>query len=218
MPSLLRRIAVLVMLSATGIGLLAPLSARSATSVSVGTVRLLAAADPARAAPRSLLAGRERSAELSLAGVVAPIRAEALTPSATPPAPVGLALEAAFWPLPTAEPPRAAAVAPRSVAMPIGGATLTGTASYYCCTLGYGGQAVVALPGALGSHYDPPPASRYVTICADRCARLPVVDYCACYWGTPSQRIADLSPEAWVAISDLDRHVAGVVRVTIHFG
>jgi len=176
LPSLLRRIAVLAMLSATGIGLLAPLSARSATSVSVGTVRLLAAADPARAAPRSLLAGRERSAELSLAGVVAPIRAEALTPSATPPAPVGLALEAAFWPLPTAEPPRAAAVAPRSVAMPIGGATLTGTASYYCCTLGYGGQAVVALPGALGSHYDPPPASRYVTIA--RTAAL------TCRWST----------------------------------
>jgi len=127
-----------------------------------------------------------------------------------------LAIEAAFQPLPTAVPPRAAA--PRAVAPLTSGATLSGTATYYCCTLGYTGQAVVALPGALGGHYDPPPASRYVTICADRCARLPVVDYCACYWGTSSQRIADLSPEAWVAISDLDRHVAGVVRVTIHFG
>lgn len=219
---MLRRIAVLTILSAAGIGLLAPLTARSATSVSPQTVRLLAAADPAPAGLRSLLSGRERSAALSLAEISAPIRVEAMAlASDAPPTPAGLVLAAVFRPIPTPVPSRAVApraVAPRTVAPPIGGATVSGKATYYCCTRGYRGQAVVALPGALGGHYDPPPASRYVTICADRCARLPVVDYCVCYWGTPSQRVADLSPEAWAAISDLDRHVAGVVRVTIHLG
>ncbi len=92
---------------------------------------------------------------------------------------------------------------------------MTGLATWYCCSSGYRGQAVVALPGALGGHYDPPPASRTVTICADRCAELPVVDYCGCLWGTADQKVADLSPEAWAAISNSGTS-AGVIRVTVH--
>jgi hypothetical protein len=94
---------------------------------------------------------------------------------------------------------------------------VSGKATWYCCTNGYTGQAVVALPGALGGRYDPPPASRYVTVCADRCARLPVVDYCGCYWGTANQKVADLSPEAWAAVSSTSRS-AGVITVTVHLG
>lgn len=98
------------------------------------------------------------------------------------------------------------------------GSTISGKATYYCCSLGYRGQAVVALPGALGGRYDAPPAARFVTICAERCARLPVVDFCGCYWGTASQKVADLSPEAWASISDSNRMVLGVLQVTIRLG
>jgi hypothetical protein len=123
-----------------------------------------------------------------------------------------VAIVAQFAPLATPRPTLAPVAPP-----PLTGDTVSGKATYYCCTLGYRGQAVVALPAAFGGHYDAPPAARYVTICADRCASIPVVDRCGCYWGTPSQKVADLSPEAWAAITDRSRSM-GVVQVTIHLG
>ncbi|HET8586780.1 MAG TPA: hypothetical protein VFM74_02790 [Candidatus Limnocylindria bacterium] len=214
MIELLRRVAVLGLLSAAGVGLLAPLSVRSATPVSATTAGLLAAAErPDLALSRTLLDGRERSAGMSLASVSSGSEAETLGVVVAEPT-VGAVsftarIKAAATPRPRPQ------IAPPPI---LSGTTVSGKATFYCCTLGYRGQAVVALPGAFGGHYDPPPASRYVTICADRCARLPVVDYCGCHWGTASQKVADLSPEAWAAITDRDRWKYGVVVVTIDLG
>lgn len=214
MIGLLRRVAVLVLVSAAGVGLLAPLSVRSATPVNVATAGLLAAAEQREiTAPRALYAGRERAASLTLANVASALDAETMGVATPPPSVAAIAFKARIKPIATPK-PKPPIVPPPAVT----GNTVSGKATFYCCTLGYRGQAVVALPGAYGGHFDPAPASRYVTICADRCARLPVVDYCGCHWGTASQKVADLSPEAWAAITDRDRWTYGVVHVTIDLG
>jgi hypothetical protein len=78
---------------------------------------------------------------------------------------------------------------------------ITGIASNYPGTAGWVGQATVALPGDLGGRYTGE-VNGEVTVCADRCATFPVVDWCQCYWGTDDQRIVDLSHAAWAIISD----------------
>jgi hypothetical protein len=219
----MRRVAVLTVLSAVGLALLAPLTARSAVPDAV-----LAAADPLLAAPpeargdlaRGSLVDRSSTSRLVLATGPQVSGIELIAATALP-TPAVAPMEATLYPSSAPAPPASATrvvAAPAATTAPTpSGDTVTGSATWYCCSLGYRGEAVVALPGALGGGYDAPPAARSVTVCADRCVVLPVVDYCDCLWGTSGQKVADLSPEAWAAVTDRSLD-AGVVTVTVQLG
>jgi hypothetical protein len=90
---------------------------------------------------------------------------------------------------------------------------VVGIASNYAGTSGWIGQATVALPGDLGGQYTGE-VNGFVTVCADRCARLPVVDWCQCYWGSADERVVDLSHAAWEFVSDRPLE-AGLIDVRL---
>lgn len=90
---------------------------------------------------------------------------------------------------------------------------VTGMASSYGQSAGWEGMATVALPLEIGGGM-PGAEPIYVVVCADRCVRLPVVDSCPCYVGSPDQRVANLSHEAWRQITDLPLE-EGLVHVEV---
>jgi len=223
LPDLLRRAVALTLLSALGIGLLAPLTARSAIAdLPTEVVPLLTSIPvPPVDAPgldRGTAADRSGSAAMTLAAS-ATTSAPELLASATVPTPPAAPMEATLVSIAT---PAPAPIAAPVVVTPPAGDTLVGRASWYChkvgtCPAGFTpSDAFVALPGALGGAGGRGVVG-YVTVCADRCVELPVVDYCACYWGTADQRVADLSAAAWPLVTDSPRS-AGVITVTLHLG
>jgi hypothetical protein len=220
LPYLLRRVAALTLLSAFGIALIAPLTARSALAdppipdAPLLTAPLTVPSDVERGslADRSgRLAAEAFSASLveSTAGSAEQLHDP--QPARPPSAPMEATL---------VDRARAAVTGQTVPAPEVTDGTVSGEASWYChkvgtCPAGFTpADAFVALPGALGGA-----GGRgiidYVTVCADRCVELPVVDYCGCYWGTADQRVADLSAAAWALVTDAPRS-AGVLTVTIH--
>lgn len=226
LPELLRRVAALTVLSAVGIALLAPLTARSAMPDATSTVQPLLDRLPVfnSTLERGSLAGRGSPSRLALA-VEAPASSTAsgteLLAVAALPTPAVARMEATLYPVATPKqapaPIRAAPPAPVPARE-----TVTGRASWYCHKVGTcpGGftsaDAFVALPGALGGAGGRGVVG-HVTVCADRCVELPVVDYCACYWGLENQRVADLSAAAWALVTDTPRS-AGILQVTLNLG
>ena len=205
MPELARRGAVHVIVVSLIVAALAP-QTMAAPQPSATSERLLAAV---AASPLAATTPRGTTSQRTLSSYAA-YTSDAI-------------LVAEHFPVGGTDAPPSVSSSPALIGSPIqwvtrpgGAATISGTASWYCCTRGWGDAAVVALPIALGGHYYPPPGGGTVVVCAERCARLPIGDACGCHWGRVGQKVIDLSPAAWAAISDKDRYVYGILSVTVY--
>lgn len=205
MPELARRGAVHVIVISLIVAALAPqtMAAPQSSPVSEQLLAAIAASPSAATFPRGTTSERTLAAFTTTADA-APLFAEHL-PSGGTDLPPTVASTPALIGSPI-----------QWVTQPGGGSAISGTASWYCCTRGWGDAAVVALPTALGGHYYAPPGGGSVVVCAERCARLPIGDACGCHWGRVGQKVIDLSPAAWAAISDKDRYVYGILSVTVY--
>ena len=141
MPELLQRVAGLIVLSATGIALMAPLTARSAQPVATTMVEPLLARLSAiqTTVERGAIADRGGSSGPVLAIVTPAPSVETLSRLALP-TPAVPHMEATLFPIATPAPARAAPREPAPAPDP--GGTVSGIASWYChrvgtCPLGF---------------------------------------------------------------------------------
>jgi hypothetical protein len=115
---------MLIVVSAVGIAMLAPVAAGSGTAVSPEVDHLLAVADapsPGAASSRTLLSSRDHPSSSSLGTRSATIVAEALDATPVPAEPAGVAFEARFRAVATPQPRPTAPPAPKHTPPPISG-------------------------------------------------------------------------------------------------
>lgn len=89
-----------------------------------------------------------------------------------------------------------------------------GRASSYAGEHGREAEPTVTLPIGYGGR-KPGDEPQWITVCADRCERLPVVDSCPCFFGTADARVANLSRSAWRLVSDAPIR-EGLIRVKLY--
>jgi hypothetical protein len=129
LPELLRRVAALTVVSVIGIGVLAPLTVRSALPEATETLRLLdAAAAPPATASRASISGREFSAALTLLDSEEPLAAEVIDdPGTPPPPPSSVSMQPLVQAVPTPRPTPRPTPAPRPAAAPSSSTTVDGS-------------------------------------------------------------------------------------------